>query len=912
MEVARPSLRELFEAARALPLQARSAWLDVHCSDPELRAQVQRLLDADAAPDAAWLQRRPDTWVASLVPDEAAPDPLQPGQRIGPFEIIAPLGEGGSARVFRARRDLEGVEQVVALKVLRHGLAADSARQQFDRERQVLTRLSHPQIARLIDAGISARGEAWIALEYCEGQPLLEHARALEPRQRIALMLRIARAVAAAHRALVVHRDLKPGNVLVTADGDIRLLDFGIAKMIAEGDRSEELAASTTRTGWRAFTPAYAAPEQRAGGVVTTATDVYALGLMLRELLAAGEKIARAPSGDLARVLAKATEEQPERRYEGAAAFADDLQRLLDGRPVHAHPPSRLYRIRRFVQRHRLPVALSAAALLGILVALAMALWQAELAQREANRARAVSGFLVDLFRAAEDRLPRHQRATPELLVAEARRALAEDREIDAATRAEIAYSLAEVSRLAARYAEAGELAQSARADLANIAADDPRLRRLDLLQARLLQHQGASREAATAAQALLAASSLEPELALQTLALLAEALRALGEVPPALDASTQRQRLAAQTHGAGHVQSLRAQLAHGVLLVESEQFREALSALDPALARWQAQSLALDRDYMAAADARVAALQGLSELDDALAQSQRLLEQQRGIYSEPHDVIALSLRNHAQILAAVGRGDEAVATHQRSIGMLREVLGPNHDSVVAGLTALAIVHAGAFRLEQAEAAYLEALRICADSASRSPSCARAQANFGMTRYRQGRFEEARIEIEGALARWQQIHGERHLNTAVANSMLANVAMAEGRNAEGVERSQQALAIMQAIGMSGSRDAALMRNSLAAALWREDRNDEALVEIDRSIADFDRLQPAQLARRTMMRVQRAQILRDLGRDEDARLAAEDALAMAAPPAELPPRTRQLLRELSGRAELFAELDPPAK
>jgi eukaryotic-like serine/threonine-protein kinase len=328
-------LRELFEAARALPMDARAAWLDAHCSDPELRAQVHGLLSADAATDAAWLQRRPDTWMASLSPDEATPDPLEAGQRIGPFEIVAALGEGGSARVFRARRDLEGVEQVVALKVLRHGLSADSARQQFDRERQVLARLSHPQIARLIDAGISARGEAWIALEYCEGLPLLEYARRLDPRERIALMLRIARAVAVAHRSLVVHRDLKPGNVLVNADGDIRLLDFGIAKMMA----ADETGAPSTHTEWRAFTPAYAAPEQREGGVITTATDVYALGLLLRELLAAGEKIARAPRGDLARVLAKATEEQPERRYEGAAAFADDLQRLLDGRPVHAHPP---------------------------------------------------------------------------------------------------------------------------------------------------------------------------------------------------------------------------------------------------------------------------------------------------------------------------------------------------------------------------------------------------------------------------------------------------------------------------------------------------------------------------------------------------------------------------------------------
>jgi serine/threonine protein kinase len=923
--VSEPGLRELFDEAAALPVAVRADFLATRCRDPEQRAQLERLLAAAGRPDDHWRARDPVVWLQSMHAEEEAAESLV-GRRLGPYEVEALVGAGGSAVVYRARRRVAEVDQLVALKVLRHGIAAANARQQFDREREALSRLMHPNIARLIDAGITSRGEAWIALEYIEGMQLLDYvqARRLGPRDCIALALRIARVVAAAHRVLVVHRDLKPGNVLVTPDGEIKLLDFGIAKLIAP----EDGGGTDTLTQFRAFTPAYAAPEQRDGGAVTTATDVYSLGVLLEEMLT-GRRGAHVPAtepgtmrvpepfrnprstlrGDIGTILQKATAEEPEQRYEGAAAFGDDLQRLLDGLPVHAYPPSRIYLLRKFVARHRGGVAVAAGLSLGVLVSLSMALWQAGVARQEAARARAVSDFLLGLFRSAEDRLPRDQRPTPEQLVASARESLAGDANLDPATRADVALTLAEVSRLGARYEDAATLLDDARRQLSGLSRDDPRMRAVALAEARVQQHAGRDRDALESI-ARLAPDIRDPiTLRLEALAIEAKAAHALGEHGRALAASVRRHDLAVQELGERDPESVRALLAHGVMLVAAERFQDALARLEAGLDLWRVLGLKLDRDYMAAATAQAGALEGMSRLEDALSHSSRLLALQRTIYSEPHDVIAHTLRGHARILHGAGRTDEAIATHQASIRMLEQVLGDSHRDLVGGYTALGVSLAGTARIEDAEKAYRHAIALCEHQTQPSVACARARANLGMALYRQRRFPEAEHEISSALQRYREIHGETHLNIAVSLSMLANVAAADGRSPRAVEYSRRALAIMDAIGMGDTRDALLMRNSLAAALWMADDNADALVEIDRAIEGFDRIQPGQTVRRTMMRVQRAQILLDLKRPDDARAAAEAAVALDAPPSELPAFTRGLLRELTGRADLYRELDP---
>jgi serine/threonine-protein kinase len=440
-------LRELFEEALALAPGARAGFLVQRCPDPVLRDSVERMLMADASDDDALFSGGAEA-AARAIGDTDVVQSLPPGSRIGPFELVEVLGEGGSSTVFRAYREFEGVRQEVALKLLRRGLYSPDAQRQFRRERQALSQLRHPGIARLIEGGVTDNGVAYIALELVEGKPLTEYAREhrLDLRQRLALFLQICRAVESAHRALIVHRDLKPSNVLVSNDGQIKLLDFGIAKLL---DHNDEM-----QTHLPAFTPAYAAPEQHSGAPITTATDVYALGILLGELVT-GQRLTgntgKTPSsqidensgpgvlpalpqitrrslrGDLDNIVLKAIAAEPERRYVSAGALADDIDRLIEGRPVVAHPPSTWYRAQKFVTRHRGGVTVTMIFLLGIITALGIATWQANVARqeagkakREAARANATKEFLIRVFRASDPRIaqdkPRGQVTAKELL----------------------------------------------------------------------------------------------------------------------------------------------------------------------------------------------------------------------------------------------------------------------------------------------------------------------------------------------------------------------------------------------------------------------------------------------------------------------------------------------------------------
>ncbi|HWS27636.1 MAG TPA: serine/threonine-protein kinase [Xanthomonadales bacterium] len=417
------------ELARLLALSPAERALALAAIEPAaLRGELTALLASEAEAEATTYPgavREAGPAVTSVNPDEAvkaAPrlavhsTGLQ-GKRIGPYTLDAWIGDGGSASVYRAHRLVEGVRQTVAIKVLHRGLQAPEARQQFDRERRVLSVLEHASIARWIDGGVTRDGAAYLVLEFVDGQSITSFARArkLSLRSRIQLMIEVANAVDAAHRALIVHRDLKPGNLLVNEAGQIKLLDFGIAKLL-EGDADQQ-------TQVHMYTPAYAAPEQRSGGTITTATDVYAMGVILGELLTGkrfNSDITTTPSlqidddateegelpapparlrkmikGDLDNILLKALAGDPNQRYSSAAAFADDLLRALDGRPVAAHPPSRWYRASKFVSRHKLSVALVTALSLGIVASSIVSVLFAISAERARERAELSFGASV-------------------------------------------------------------------------------------------------------------------------------------------------------------------------------------------------------------------------------------------------------------------------------------------------------------------------------------------------------------------------------------------------------------------------------------------------------------------------------------------------------------------------------------
>jgi tetratricopeptide (TPR) repeat protein len=324
---------------------------------------------------------------------------------LGPYRLLRSIGQGGMGRVFLAEQVGEDFTRQVAVKVLTAGGTPEEIQRRFRAERRILASLDHPGIARFLDAGSTPDGWSFLVLEYVEGEDVLRHAErsgSTTP-ERLRLFLEVLEAVQFAHSRLVVHRDLKPANILVDRRGRARLLDFGIAKLLEADDDSRP----NTRADFRAWTPAYASPEQMRGEPASVASDIYSAGILLRELLVAD----RDP--DLAAIIAKATREEPRDRYASIDAFAEDLRRFLDARPVEARRGGRRYRMARFVRRHRVPLfaaGLAAAGLLvGILVALsqrAVAIGERQVAQRRLSDVQALARSLLFEVHDAVEQLP--------------------------------------------------------------------------------------------------------------------------------------------------------------------------------------------------------------------------------------------------------------------------------------------------------------------------------------------------------------------------------------------------------------------------------------------------------------------------------------------------------------------------
>lgn len=384
------------------------------------------------------------------------------GERLGPFRVVERVGRGGMGVVYRGEREDSDFRQIVAIKLIRRGFDFDEVQARFLRERRILARLDHPNLARFIDGGMAPDGRPWFALEYVDGVPVTRwcDAQRLGVRERVRLFLDVCAAVQYAHSQLVVHRDLKPGNVLVGGSGTVRLLDFGIARLLEGGGDDAPPTLTTLGVGY-ALTPEYAAPEQFTRTAVGVGADVYSLGVILYELVtgvtpyvfprddlatverivretppesptqAIARRVAGSPGldarlharattlrgfragvrGDLARILGKALAKEPERRYASVEAFAGDLARWLAGAPVNVSGNGLGYRFGKFVQRHRLSTALATLALASLVAGTAAVFWQARIAQHQARTAIAMKDVVLELLhqsdvRDDQDRIP--------------------------------------------------------------------------------------------------------------------------------------------------------------------------------------------------------------------------------------------------------------------------------------------------------------------------------------------------------------------------------------------------------------------------------------------------------------------------------------------------------------------------
>ncbi len=412
----REAMEHLDRLLQQAPVERMHALTDLAVSRPDLHSLVSALLDAEARASSG----------AFLDPPAKSGPALQAGAQLGPYRVLSQLGAGGMGEVWLARRDDGLYDGEVAIKTLHPYFAGGALRDRFLREAQLLGRLAHANIARLLDAGISADGGVYLVLEYVRGVSIDTWCdeRHLDIAQRLNLFMEVCAAVAHAHSNLIVHRDIKPSNILVTEDGRVKLLDFGVAKLV-EPDAQPERTELTRMTG-RIFTPEYAAPEQVLGLPITTATDVYSLGVLLHVLLSgtrpygksnnsveveraiihdepipmsrAATRFKRELAGDLDNIVARALRKDPAERYASVLALRDDIQRHLAHQPITAQAESTAARARKFVRRHRVGVLAASLVFAAIGAGIVGVVWQAQVARNEARKATAIRDFLVGIF----------------------------------------------------------------------------------------------------------------------------------------------------------------------------------------------------------------------------------------------------------------------------------------------------------------------------------------------------------------------------------------------------------------------------------------------------------------------------------------------------------------------------------
>jgi serine/threonine-protein kinase len=707
--------------------------------DPDTRARSLELLreeDAGLAADLESLMELSAEREDFLSEPLVAPLPgMRSGMRVGPYRLERMLGEGGMGQVWLASRADGLYQRRVALKLLRPGLGDPKLRLRFTRERQILARLEHPHIARLLDAGISD-DQPYLALEYVDGEPITDwsrtHAQTLDVRLR--LFLQTCEAVSHAHANLIVHRDLKPSNILVTPLDEVRLLDFGIAKLLDTG----ELSPENTRTGLRTFTLHYAAPEQIRGEPVTTMTDVYSLGVVLYELLTDAKpyrlkrqsdaeweeailsvdpirpsqamlrseheaidphlwrRRARAISGDLDNIVLKALAKRPEQRYPSVEALALDVQRFRDGKPVQARAQSLGYRVHKYVHRHRWALATALLVTLVLTTALGIVAWQAREAVQEASRAQALQDFVVGLFEHAGEGSSDGRLDVRQLLDAGARRGVRELARQPAA-RAELFGVIARLRLGLGDYRQALQLLQREAVIVDSLGDAAPAGLRLESSsdRGRALRLLGSERECIDVMRPHAdLAQREEQQLPLQVAdfySQLGRCQRAAGE--PATARGMFERALAlrrdAGDDGVGTAENL-ADLAG--LANDAGQAPRALQGYRKALAQLQASAgprhpLAVDLLRIICALERGAGTIVVAERDCSAA-----LALAMSLHGATNPATVDARRQLAAIQVDQGHLREAEAAYRDSRAWLVSRLGPNHDSVARDDNSLGII----------------------------------------------------------------------------------------------------------------------------------------------------------------------------------------------------------------------------
>lgn len=792
--------------AEALDLSPadRPAYLDT--LTPEVRGEVEALLLAE---DDDGVLEQPLTM--GVIPDEVLealddqPGPLE-GQRVGPYLVGERIGYGGMGDVYRARRADGLFDREVALKVVRTGADTEAVLSRFAAERQILGRLRHPGIARLLDAGIENR-RPWLAMDFVEGEPITTVTPALAVSDRVRLVIGVAEAVHTAHQSLVVHRDLKPSNVLVSRDGSGQmrpiLLDFGIAKIL-DPESDPDL---TSAAGHRPMTRTYAAPEQVRGEPPTTATDVYGLGLLLYEALSGARPFldegsqtkleqailhddppppSRSASGidrDLDTICLKALRKDPVDRYASAEAFAADLRRWLADEPIAARPPSRRYRTRKFLTRHRVGVVATLAAVaVGITLTAVYAVSLArerDRARTEAETAEQVTDLMADMFdrdpfAAEADRL---DSMTVRTFLVQRGSAAVDSLADQPVLQARLATLLSHLHGQIGDYDRALDLGRRAVALHDSLGLETAQAGKAHSALANALYFRGDYndaevhyRRALELAEANYPAGHPDIGEAVNNLAFVLPDVDREGVVDEAIELGERALAINREALGDDHLDVAQAHNNLGAYFYIAERYDEAARHYRRALA---IRETALgDHPLVANTQSNLANL--LHELGDARA-ALPLFDSALRIHRETlgpnHPSVSTTLYGRGEALRDLGRLEEAETALEGSLAIDRATLPAGHPYIADGLVTIGQVRMAAGRFREAETALREAVSIHRQREGYESDRATAEAALGACLLELGQRREAATILRAALPHLEgdtAARAREHLNRATS------------------------------------------------------------------------------------------------------------------------------------------------
>ena len=785
-------IQEIFVAAAELRTAERPRFLAEHCAgDLELRRDVMELLESyertgrfDQVADA----------LSGSESEPAVPDAPPPAQ-IGPYRILHEIGHGGMGAVYLAERVDGQFEQRVALKLLRGDLPSEELRQRFLAERQILARISHPNIAHLLDGGVTDAGQPYFVMELIEGVPIDTHCdeNRLSIGERLRLFRTVCSAVQYAHRHLIVHRDLKPGNIFVASDGSVKLLDFGIAKLL----EPEPFASPRpeTLTGVRMMTPAYASPEQVRGDAITTASDVYQLGVLLFELLTGhrpyrlsgrslleveriitetdperpstavtrvadvaavedaspstpedvsrargttADKLRRRLAGDLDNIVLMAMRKEPERRYSSAEQLGEDLRRHQEGLPVAARPSAVGYRAAKFARRHKIGVATTVVGFLAVIgFAVAMGI-QAERTARERDKAEQVTAFLVGLFESSDPRVTLGDTVTVREVL---------DRGADWV---------------------GGEL------------ADQPEVRATLMQVLGKVYHNlgvfdaaGVQWEAALELrERTLAADHPDVGQSLNDLGMLRADAGKLEEAEPLLRRAVAILRTAGKQHRAEFARSLN---NLGYFLQVKGEYDEAVLAYAEALVVYQ-QAAGDQRSGMATINMNMGWIEtNQGDLEAAESHFRAALAIRRELYGAEHPHIAKSLSSLATLLWRKDDYEAAEREAREALALTHQLYPEPHQDVAEAQLSLANIMADQDDYDTADSLFQAAIVVYRQVfGSDAPHVARVKNDFAGRLSDRGEFGRAEPLFREALPVYSAVLGDQHAFTAIVKGNLAS------------------------------------------------------------------------------------------------------------------------------------------